>query len=292
MSSASRGCTPRMCDRWPCGSRSMPSGRAPRCAIAASRLSAVVVLPTPPFWLKTAMVGTARNRSSKGEGTPARARGSARARTRCAEVPVIIAVPRRRVLTRHSSMSKSPIQFVILAAGQGKRMHSALPKVLHPLAGRPLLATCSPPRARSRPTAIAIVVGHGGDEVQAALAGRRPPLRAPGSAARHRRRGARRARDAAARRRHVVVDRRLPADVRRRRCAALAGVARARPARAADGARRRSARPGPHGARRRGSVRAIVEDKDATPRRSARSTRSTPACMAAPSALLAAGWRS
>ena len=28
----------------------------------------------------------------------------------------------------------------ILAAGQGKRMHSALPKVLHPLAGRPLLA--------------------------------------------------------------------------------------------------------------------------------------------------------
>ncbi|MCK7498062.1 MAG: NTP transferase domain-containing protein [Comamonadaceae bacterium] len=32
-----------------------------------------------------------------------------------------------------------PSTVVILAAGQGKRMHSDLPKVLHPLAGRPLL---------------------------------------------------------------------------------------------------------------------------------------------------------
>ena len=32
------------------------------------------------------------------------------------------------------------LQVVILAAGQGKRMHSDLPKVVHPLAGRPLLA--------------------------------------------------------------------------------------------------------------------------------------------------------
>src|SRR6266536_4496906 len=33
----------------------MPSGRCPRWAIAASRFSAVVVLPTPPFWLNTAI---------------------------------------------------------------------------------------------------------------------------------------------------------------------------------------------------------------------------------------------
>ena len=33
-----------------------------------------------------------------------------------------------------------PLEIVILAAGQGKRMRSNLPKILHPLAGRPLLA--------------------------------------------------------------------------------------------------------------------------------------------------------
>jgi len=34
----------------------------------------------------------------------------------------------------------SPLNVIVLAAGQGKRMRSALPKVLHPLAGRPLVA--------------------------------------------------------------------------------------------------------------------------------------------------------
>ena len=48
---ATLGWTPKTCDRCACGSRSMPSGRCPRRAIAASRFSAVVVLPTPPFWL-------------------------------------------------------------------------------------------------------------------------------------------------------------------------------------------------------------------------------------------------
>ena len=36
-------------------------------------------------------------------------------------------------------MTTQSLQVVILAAGQGKRMHSRLPKVLHPLAGRPML---------------------------------------------------------------------------------------------------------------------------------------------------------
>ena len=37
-------------------------------------------------------------------------------------------------------LMQSSLQIAILAAGQGKRMRSALPKVLHPLAGRPMLA--------------------------------------------------------------------------------------------------------------------------------------------------------
>ena len=35
-------------------------------------------------------------------------------------------------------MAELPVQIVILAAGQGKRMHSNLPKVLHPVAGKAL----------------------------------------------------------------------------------------------------------------------------------------------------------
>src|SRR5262245_50042044 len=38
----------------PCGSRSTSRTRRPACASAAARLTLVVVLPTPPFWLTTA----------------------------------------------------------------------------------------------------------------------------------------------------------------------------------------------------------------------------------------------
>ena len=59
---------------------------------------------------------------------------------------------------------------VILAAGQGKRMKSNLPKVLQPLAGVPLLGHVVS-RARSlAPSSIHVVYGHGGDAVRAALA--------------------------------------------------------------------------------------------------------------------------
>jgi bifunctional UDP-N-acetylglucosamine pyrophosphorylase/glucosamine-1-phosphate N-acetyltransferase len=59
---------------------------------------------------------------------------------------------------------------VILAAGQGKRMHSDLPKVLHPLAGRPLLAHVVATARSLKPGVICIVYGHGGERVRAALA--------------------------------------------------------------------------------------------------------------------------
>ncbi|NVZ07727.1 bifunctional UDP-N-acetylglucosamine diphosphorylase/glucosamine-1-phosphate N-acetyltransferase GlmU [Allochromatium humboldtianum] len=59
---------------------------------------------------------------------------------------------------------------VILAAGQGKRMRSRRPKVLHPLAGRPLLAHVLAAARALDPARIVVVHGHGGELVRAALA--------------------------------------------------------------------------------------------------------------------------
>ncbi|HSC15539.1 MAG TPA: bifunctional UDP-N-acetylglucosamine diphosphorylase/glucosamine-1-phosphate N-acetyltransferase GlmU [Gammaproteobacteria bacterium] len=64
----------------------------------------------------------------------------------------------------------APVSVVILAAGQGKRMNSALPKVLQPLAGRPLLAHVVGTARAIRPAAIHVVYGHGGEEVRTAFA--------------------------------------------------------------------------------------------------------------------------
>ena len=64
----------------------------------------------------------------------------------------------------------SPLNAVVLAAGQGKRMKSALPKVVHPLAGRPLVAYVLDAVRALSPRAIAVVVGHGGDAVRTAIA--------------------------------------------------------------------------------------------------------------------------
>jgi bifunctional UDP-N-acetylglucosamine pyrophosphorylase/glucosamine-1-phosphate N-acetyltransferase len=58
---------------------------------------------------------------------------------------------------------------VILAAGQGKRMHSDLPKVLHPLAGRPLLAHVLATARALAPSRICVVYGHGGEQVREAI---------------------------------------------------------------------------------------------------------------------------
>ena len=54
---------------------------------------------------------------------------------------------------------------VILAAGQGKRMKSALPKVLHPLADRPLLGHVIETARALGAERIAVVYGHGGEQV-------------------------------------------------------------------------------------------------------------------------------
>jgi bifunctional UDP-N-acetylglucosamine pyrophosphorylase/glucosamine-1-phosphate N-acetyltransferase len=62
------------------------------------------------------------------------------------------------------------LHVVILAAGEGKRMKSALPKVLQPIAGRPMLAHVIDAARALQPSAIHVVHGHGGDAVQAAFA--------------------------------------------------------------------------------------------------------------------------
>lgn len=60
------------------------------------------------------------------------------------------------------------VQTVILAAGQGTRMRSARPKVLHSLGGKPLLAHVYELAARLGSEDIFIVYGHGGDRIPAA----------------------------------------------------------------------------------------------------------------------------
>ncbi|MBA2658353.1 MAG: bifunctional UDP-N-acetylglucosamine diphosphorylase/glucosamine-1-phosphate N-acetyltransferase GlmU [Nitrosospira sp.] len=63
----------------------------------------------------------------------------------------------------------SKLNIVILAAGLGKRMHSALPKVLHLVAGKPLLGHVLDTGRALSPQRICVVYGHGGDAVPQAI---------------------------------------------------------------------------------------------------------------------------
>ncbi|MDX3936188.1 bifunctional UDP-N-acetylglucosamine diphosphorylase/glucosamine-1-phosphate N-acetyltransferase GlmU [Stenotrophomonas sp.] len=69
-----------------------------------------------------------------------------------------------------------PLHVIILAAGAGKRMKSALPKVLQPIAGRPMLAHVIDTARQLQPEAIHVVYGHGGEAVRQAFADQ-PDLR-------------------------------------------------------------------------------------------------------------------
>src|SRR5262245_25689228 len=63
-----------------------------------------------------------------------------------------------------------PLEVIVLAAGQGKRMRSDLPKVLHPIGGRPLLAYVLDAARALAPKKTLVVHGHDAEKVRAAFA--------------------------------------------------------------------------------------------------------------------------
>ncbi len=63
----------------------------------------------------------------------------------------------------------SPLNIVILAAGKGTRMYSEKPKVLHALAGKPLLQHVLDCAAMLNPQQVCVVYGYGGEAVPAAM---------------------------------------------------------------------------------------------------------------------------
>jgi bifunctional UDP-N-acetylglucosamine pyrophosphorylase/glucosamine-1-phosphate N-acetyltransferase len=65
--------------------------------------------------------------------------------------------------------AQNPLHIVILAAGQGTRMKSALPKVVHPIGARPLLGHVVATARALDAERIHVVYGHGGDKVRAAI---------------------------------------------------------------------------------------------------------------------------
>lgn len=72
-------------------------------------------------------------------------------------------------------MSESrPAAVLILAAGEGKRMKSRIPKVLHPLCGRTMLGHVIATVSELDPGRLVVVVGHGREQVSAATARQRP----------------------------------------------------------------------------------------------------------------------
>ena len=64
-----------------------------------------------------------------------------------------------------------PLSVVILAAGQGTRMKSARPKVIHELAGKPILQHVIETSRALQPDQVIVVIGHGAEQVRAAMQG-------------------------------------------------------------------------------------------------------------------------
>ncbi|MBT0779780.1 bifunctional UDP-N-acetylglucosamine diphosphorylase/glucosamine-1-phosphate N-acetyltransferase GlmU [Paracoccus sp. pheM1] len=67
-------------------------------------------------------------------------------------------------------MTEKPVALIVLAAGQGSRMQSDLPKVLHRLGGLPLVAHALAAGRTLEPEAVVVVAGHGAEAVAKAVA--------------------------------------------------------------------------------------------------------------------------
>src|SRR5438874_2029710 len=86
------------------------------------------------------------------------------------DTPIVASRHRADVLGSAAMSTESPITAIILAAGQGTRMKSARPKVLHELAGRPMIHHVIDAALGAGALDVIVVVGHGRDEVTAYLA--------------------------------------------------------------------------------------------------------------------------
>ena len=71
----------------------------------------------------------------------------------------------------------TPLDIVIMAAGKGTRMKSAIPKVLQQLAHQPLVQHVLDTAAQLQARQVVVVTGHGAEQVEAALA--RPDATGP-----------------------------------------------------------------------------------------------------------------
>ncbi len=77
-------------------------------------------------------------------------------------------VAHSRIMTK----TTSPLAIVVLAAGKGTRMKSDTHKVLHPIAGRPMLEHLLASAAALEPARQVVVAGHGREQLEKALGGR------------------------------------------------------------------------------------------------------------------------
>jgi bifunctional UDP-N-acetylglucosamine pyrophosphorylase / glucosamine-1-phosphate N-acetyltransferase len=68
-------------------------------------------------------------------------------------------------------MEQMQLGVILLAAGQGTRMRSALPKVLHTLGGKPLFLHALETAQRLQPKSVAVIIGHGAEAVRQAYSG-------------------------------------------------------------------------------------------------------------------------